>query len=124
MRHRMTTSGIAGASRQARPQPESAWPDWAKTQLTDAVAKAADHASSERTTALAGELYHEWFAPAQVETPRSLLRRPLVGLYRQAHAGSSRRIGTDDWQIIDRRDAIGRDRWWRTWGPEWSPGVR
>src|SRR5207248_9609425 len=42
-------------------------------------------------------------------------------LYRQAHAGSTRRTDTGEVPTIDRRDAIGRDRWWRSWGPQWSP---
>ena len=56
-----------------------------------------------------------------VDTPRELLRRPLAGLYRQAHAGTTRRRDDVEVPTIDRCDAIGRDRWWRTWGPQWSP---
>lgn len=97
------------------------WPTWAHDQLIDAVELATEFQSQPRATTLAGELYHEWFTPPVVQTPRDLLRRPLAGLYRQAHAGSTRRVESGELPTIDRRDAIGRDRWWRTWGPQWSP---
>lgn len=122
MRHRLTTTGIAGGQRVG--QAAIAWPEWAASQLANAIACAQEHAASDRTTALAGELYTSWFAPPVVETPAALLRRPLVGLYRQAHAGTSRRVNDNGLQIIDRRDVIGRDRWWRTWGAEWSLASR
>jgi len=97
------------------------WPEWARQQLVSAVEIASAFRREPQPTTLAGELYHEWFTPAVVQTPTQLLRRPLAGLYRQAHAGSSRRLDDVDVPTIDRRDAIGRDRWWRTWGPQWLP---
>jgi len=97
------------------------WPVWASQQLLGAVDIATSFRRAPQATTLAGELYHEWYTPPVVETPTELLRRPLAGLYRQAHAGSTRRFDDADIPTIDRRDAIGRDRWWRTWGPQWSP---
>src|SRR3954449_7004288 len=113
MRHR-TTFG------QLRTESEATgWPKWASTQLLAAVDIATEFRGMPRPTTLAGELYHEWFTPPVVQTPTELLRRPLAGLYRQAHAGTARRLDDVDIPTIDRRDAIGRDRWWRTWGPQW-----
>jgi hypothetical protein len=99
----------------------SAWPVWARAELCEAIEIAREFRAVPRQTTLAGELYHEWFTPPVAETPPQLLRRPLAGLYRQAHAGSTRQNDLGEVPTIDRRDAIGRDRWWRTWGPLWSP---
>ena len=97
------------------------WPAWARAQLAQAVQVADAYRSEPRPTTLAGELYHEWFTPPVVDAPRELLRRPLAGLYRQAHTGSTRRTDDEELPTIERRDAIGRDRWWRTWGAQWTP---
>lgn len=116
MRHRTTFDHRARAAIEP-----SEWPSWAHDQLLDAIDLAAEFRAEPHLTTLAGELYHEWFTPPVVQLPQVLLRRPLAGLYRQSHAGSTRRIDSDELPIIERRDAIGRDRWWRTWGPQWSP---
>ncbi|MCW2497640.1 T3SS effector HopA1 family protein [Jatrophihabitans sp.] len=107
---------------QHRTIEQTDWPAWARRQLLGAIMAADAHAAGNGPSTLAGRLYHSWFTPPVVETPRALLRLPLVGLYRQAHAGSTRRVVDDDEvQVIDRRDVLGRDRWWRTWGSQWSP---
>ena len=67
------------------------WPTWVRPELDEAIAIAAEFRAMPGQTTLAGELYHEWFTPPVVHTPAELLRRPLAGLYRQAHAGSTRR---------------------------------
>ena len=113
MHYRMPVSGTAAA--------EAGWPDWARTQLELAVAVAEDHQARRRSTTLAGQLYHEWFTPPLVEVTPDLFRRPLAGLYRHAHAGSTRRNDDAEMPTIQRRDAIGRDRWWRTWAAQWTP---
>ena len=100
---------------------DSAWPAWARRQLELAVAVADDHRARRRPTTLAGELYHEWFTPPIVDVAPELFRRPLAGVYRHAHAGSARRVEDAELPTIERRDAIGRDRWWRTWAAQWTP---
>jgi hypothetical protein len=100
---------------------EADWPEWARSELLEAIEIAAAFCAAPAQTTLAGELYHEWFTPPVVQTPPGLLRRPLAGLYRQAHAGTTRRVDVGEVPTIERRDAIGRDRWWRTWGPQWTP---
>jgi hypothetical protein len=104
-----------GSSGGAAPDP---WPSWARAQLLEAVAvvgRVADRGG------IAGLLYREWFNPKidGVDGPR--LRRPLAGIYRNAHAGSSLRTSRDGVLVIDRHDVIGADGWWRTWGESWTP---
>jgi hypothetical protein len=102
---------------------ELQWPAWAQAQLNEAIEMGLAFGRESQTTSLAGALYHGWFTPPRVELPAGLLRRPLAGLYRGAHAGSTRRARDTGVQVIERRDAIGRDRWWRTWGDQWSPAL-
>jgi hypothetical protein len=102
---------------------ELTWPAWAQLQLDDAIEMGRAFARQRQSASLAGELYHRWFTPPRVEIPAALLRRPLAGLYRSAHAGSTRRAADSDMSVIERRDAIGRDRWWRTWSEQWAPAL-
>jgi hypothetical protein len=102
--------------------PENPWPTWARPQLRHAVELAARIAGRQQRIALAPELYRLWFNPV-VGRPVELGRpwRPLPGLYRTAHAGSSSRVVVDGVATVDRHDVIGRDGWWRTWGDTWRP---
>ncbi|MEP7020584.1 MAG: T3SS effector HopA1 family protein [Pseudonocardiales bacterium] len=96
------------------------WPAWARAQLLEAVSL-SEHVPGHGR-ALATELYRSWYSPAvcqPVEFGRSW--RPLLGIYRTAHAGSGSRILADGIALIDRHDAVGRDGWWRTWGDSWAP---
>ena len=93
------------------------WPAWARPQLATAVGiaeGAPDHSGIARL------LYREWFSPllgaAAVPTAR-----PMVGVFRAAHAGSGRRLRTGSVSVVDRFDLLGPDGWWRTWGTEWTP---
>jgi len=96
------------------------WPAWARAQLLEAVSL-SEHVPGHGR-ALATELYRAWYSPAvcqPVEFGRSW--RPLIGIYRTAHAGSGSRILADGIALVDRHDAVGRDGWWRTWGDSWAP---
>ena len=95
------------------------WPGWAVPQLDEAVqvVAAARAVRDVRGTAVA--LYRDWFAPT-IDAPATVAA-PLAGVYRRAHAGSSRRIAGEDITTVARQDVVGRDGWWRTWGPAWRP---
>jgi hypothetical protein len=102
----------------------SDWPAWAAAQLERAVAIAR---STPARTSVAAHLYRTWFNyPLALPRDGAPVRyaMPLAGVYRAAHAGSGRRISLDGVQLIDRRDLIGSDGWWRTWGATWTPPRR
>ena len=116
------THDTAGTPASALEVAADPWAAWAGPQLRHAVELAARVRDRGQRIALAPELYRTWFNPVvarPVEPGRSW--RPLVGLYRSAHAGSSARILTDGVAMVDRHDVIGRDGWWRTWGDGWRP---
>jgi hypothetical protein len=92
------------------------WPGWARVQLEQAAHLAS--AVDERTS-LAGLLYSDWFTAVAGEVERP--SRPLGGLYRAAHAGSSRRIRRAGISVVERHDALRDGGWWRTWGEDWTP---
>lgn len=92
------------------------WPEWARPQLMRAVELAEgapDHLGIARL------LYREWFSPLVGETAPAT--RPMVGLFRAAHAGSRKRVRVGSVSIVDRFDLLGPDGWWRTWGQAWVP---
>jgi hypothetical protein len=93
------------------------WPGWAGPQLRRAVAIAQDAPDS---LGLARLLYREWFSPVVVEAAE-LRHRPMVGVYRSAHAGSRTRRRSGGVSVVDRSDLLGPDGWWRTWGAAWTP---
>jgi hypothetical protein len=68
----------------------------------------------------AGLLYRLWFSPVVPEV-RPNRQRPLVGLFRAAHAGSRQRFRDGSVEVVDRFDLLGPDGWWRTWGDAWTP---
>jgi hypothetical protein len=90
--------------------------------LRHAVELAGRSAAGGQRVALAPELYRTWFNPI-VSRPVEIGRpwRPLAGVYRAAHAGSSSRVVLDGVAMVDRHDVIGSDGWWRTWGDSWRP---
>jgi len=93
------------------------WPGWARPQLAAAVAiaeRAPDHLGIARL------LYREWFSPL-LGAAAAPTARPMVGVFRAAHAGSGRRLRTGSVSVVDRFDLLGPDGWWRTWGTEWTP---
>ncbi|HEV7203601.1 MAG TPA: T3SS effector HopA1 family protein [Jatrophihabitans sp.] len=94
------------------------WPGWARGQLLAAVDVAA---AVPAGVGAARTLYDEWFNPPIEggETRRS--RRPLAGLFRAAHAGSSSRRASGELVVLDRHDVVGVNGWWRTWGESWTP---
>lgn len=94
------------------------WPNWARSQLTEAVRLA--RAAGDRAS-VAPLLYREWFNPSVGPSGRLRIRRPLAGSYRTAHAGSCRRTRLDGVSVVRRHDVIGADGWWRTWGERWTP---
>lgn len=102
--------------------PADPWPVWARPQLLEAVSVMEQVRARARGRALATELYRGWYNPV-VGRPADVSRagRALAGTYRRAHAGSGSRVLADGIAVLDRRDAIGRDGWWRTWGDSWSP---
>ncbi|HET6877217.1 MAG TPA: T3SS effector HopA1 family protein [Jatrophihabitans sp.] len=106
-------SGFGGAA--ADP-----WPDWARPQLERAVEIAARVPLGD---SVAVTLYRQWFNPvvsgADVLRPTRI--RPLAGLYRSAHAGSSTRVSSGGFTLVERHDVVGVDGWWRTWGTSWTP---
>jgi hypothetical protein len=104
---------LGGATAGPWPTP---WPDWARDQLEEAVAVAE---SVDDRISVARELYREWFNPRIARIVR--LPRPLVGVYRAAHAGSAHRRRTGGVTTVQRYDLIGPDGWWRTWGKAWTP---
>lgn len=94
------------------------WPHWAREQLPLAVALAErvpDGAS------IASMLYREWFNPAAGGVELLRPRRPLAGVYRNAHVGSAAQVSADGVSVVDRHDVVGADGWWRTWGESWTP---
>jgi hypothetical protein len=95
------------------------WPGWARPQLQDAIALAVDLAATTvpgRT--LATELYDRWFAgTVAADRPPA---QPLVGQYRRVHAGVAT-VLADGVPVLDLRDKIGSDGWWRTWNTSWRP---
>jgi hypothetical protein len=95
------------------------WPSWARAQLETAV-DIADRAPDR--LGVATVLYREWFNPL-ADGPMTLRARPpLAGLYRAAHAGSTRRVTLDDGvSVVLRHDVVRSDGWWRTWGENWTP---
>jgi hypothetical protein len=94
------------------------WPGWAEEQLERAVALAA---TAGEQTSIAGLLYREWFSPVAGEVTALAADRPLAGLYRNAHAGSSGRRRQNGVSVVLRHDVIRVDGWWRTWGEDWTP---
>jgi hypothetical protein len=94
------------------------WPAWARDQLRQAIA-IADRVPDGGS--VAGVLYREWFNPAVGGVDLLRSRRPLAGVYRNAHAGGSVRVCRDGVSVVDRHDVIGADGWWRTWGESWTP---
>jgi hypothetical protein len=93
------------------------WPEWARPQLSDAIEiadRAPDHLGVARL------LYREWFSPV-LEGATAPAARPMVGVFRAAHAGSGRRLRAGGVSVVDRFDLLGPDGWWRTWGTEWTP---
>jgi hypothetical protein len=93
------------------------WPDWAHSQLLRAVRLAQD---APDDLGVARLLYREWFSPVVVEAAE-LRHRPMVGVYRAAHAGSRSRRRSGGVSVVDRFDLLGPDGWWRTWGAAWTP---
>ncbi len=97
------------------------WPEWARNQLHSAAATAA---AASASASLAALLYREWFtqpiAGVDLRRPRRP-RRPLAGVYRSAHAGSTHRRREHDVLTIARHDVIAPNGWWRTWGETWTP---
>lgn len=106
-----------GRHRAGPPRPDD-WPDWAVPQLLDA-ARIAEQVAPDGHLLLAAELYRRWFNPV-VGSPAPA-GRPLAGLYRAAHAGSSSKVERDGVSTIERYDVVGRDGWWRTWNDAWLP---
>lgn len=98
---------------------EQRWPEWARTQLLDAVALAA---ATDGARVLAAELYERWFAAAAIPSPTrtGATTEPLAGTYRRAHAATAARI-VDGVPVLDRYDRLGADGWWRTWNTAWRP---
>ena len=101
----------------ADPRPAVGWAPWAVPQLERAVEIV--HAAPDGAPA-AARLYRQWFAPAVADVPVRWPRRPLVGLYRSAHAGAPHRRPDGHW-VLARHDVVGADGWWRTWGEHWTP---
>ena len=93
------------------------WPEWARAQLEAAVA-VAGHAPDH--LGIARLLYREWFSPL-LEGAAAPATRPMVGVFRAAHAGSGRRVRSATLSVVDRFDLLGPDGWWRTWGHAWTP---
>jgi hypothetical protein len=94
------------------------WPEWARAQLQAAqqfVATASDRGG------LATTLYREWFCRPVPDLSSWRATRPPAGVYRFAHAGTSRRVIADGLTVLERHDVLGRDGWWRTWGRRWTP---
>jgi hypothetical protein len=111
------SQGGSGAFRRKAAAPTGPWPGWARPQLLDAVAVAARTESFGALT-----LYRDWFAAPTVHAAvRPPVLGPLAGLYRRAHAGSGTRRDVNGVAVVDRADVVGRDGWWRTWGPAWRP---
>ena len=97
------------------------WAPWALPQIRAALAVAA---RTPAGTGVAAHLYRDWFNPElpQLELlPAFRYAMPLAGVYRAAHAGSARQRSRDGVGVIDRRDVVGHDGWWRTWGSAWAP---
>ena len=105
---------------RSRDSAASTWPAWAIPQLEAAAAVAERVAVAPNRSAVATELYREWFNP-EIVPPTNEPRRSLAGLYRAAHAGSRARFAVDDVWVLDRHDVVGRDGWWRTWNDSWVP---
>jgi len=93
------------------------WPQWARPQLAAAV-EIAEHAPDH--LGIARLLYREWFSPL-LTGAGAPITRPMVGVFRAAHAGSGRRLRAGSVSVVDRFDLLGPDGWWRTWGTEWTP---
>jgi hypothetical protein len=94
------------------------WPSWARTQL-DAAVNIADSATDRMS--IATLLYREWFNPVVREGAGPAARRPLAGVYRAAHAGSTTRYRRGGVSVVARHDVIRAGGWWRTWGEDWTP---
>jgi hypothetical protein len=110
-----------GADQGAADSRPSAFPDWAVPQLDAAVAIVHRAQDSGERQHVAAVLHRDWFCPS-VGRAGEVLRagRPLAGLYRSAHAGSTRQRAGEV-EIVRRHDVIGGDGWWRTWGESWTP---
>lgn len=93
------------------------WPTWARVQL-EAAAQLVEDAPDD--FGIARLLYRDWFSPV-VDEATERRQRPLVGLFRAAHAGTSHQIDGDEFSVVDRFDLLGPDGWWRTWGTAWTP---
>ncbi|HZC70508.1 MAG TPA: T3SS effector HopA1 family protein [Jatrophihabitans sp.] len=94
------------------------WPAWAGAQLSAAVAIA--ESASDRMS-VAALLYREWFNPIAGEIDGLPANRPLAGVYRTAHAGSTTRVRSGGVSVVGRHDVIRTGGWWRTWGEDWTP---
>ena len=96
------------------------WPEWAHRQVCAAAELVA---SAPQDVGAARLLYREWFAPL-TDAAAWTLRRPMIGAYRAAHAGSRTGHRSGGVDVVDRFDLIGPDGWWRTWGSAWTPPRR
>ena len=115
-------TGGAGVTRSTDAAPVASsdlWPTWALSQLDEAATVAAAARATRDLRGVAVALYRDWFAPTL--DSRATSSAPLAGVYRRAHAGSSRRIAGADLTVVARQDVVGRDGWWRTWGWAWRP---
>jgi hypothetical protein len=106
------------AAASARGTAAGPWPAWARPQLARAVG-VVDRADDGISTA--GLLYREWFNPIAGALDLPVTQRPLVGLYRAAHAGSRTRVRSGGISVVARQDVIRAGGWWRTWGEDWLP---
>ncbi len=115
----------SGAAGPTVPTPPSAvashpdrWPDWARSQLTDAVRIAGRAPAGANVAAL---LHREWFLPRVDGAGFGRPLRPLAGVFRAAHAGTGVRRTVGDLTVLARHDVVAADGWWRTWGESWTP---
>lgn len=94
------------------------WALWVRPQLERAVAVAE---SATDGVSAAGLLYREWFNPRVGERAEVSALRPLVGIYRAAHAGTHTRVRAGGVSVMTRNDIVRASGWWRTWGEDWTP---
>lgn len=94
------------------------WPGWVLPQLDAAVELSA---SVGDRISLAGLLYRDWFNPISGDAAPPPSQRPLAGVYRTAHAGSTTRLRRRGLSVVARNDVLRPGGWWRTWGDDWTP---